>query len=77
VYVKDLMQFVVRSAAETASVLAAGRRNRSVGATLMNQDSSRSHSIFTITVEATERAADGGGGGGGSGGGHIRVRARE
>lgn len=30
-----------------------GRKNRSVGATLMNQDSSRSHSIFTITVECT------------------------
>lgn len=28
-----------------------GKKNRSVGATLMNQDSSRSHSIFTIVVE--------------------------
>lgn len=32
-----------------------GKKNRVVGATLMNQDSSRSHSIFTITIEATER----------------------
>ena len=30
-----------------------GKKSRSVGATLMNQDSSRSHSIFTITVEAS------------------------
>ena len=28
-----------------------GKKNRSTGATLMNQDSSRSHSIFCITVE--------------------------
>lgn len=32
-----------------------GKKNRSVGSTLMNQDSSRSHSIFTITVECTEK----------------------
>lgn len=35
--------------------LQVGRKNRSVGATLMNQDSSRSHSIFTVTVETMER----------------------
>ncbi|WIA28846.1 hypothetical protein OEZ86_011372 [Tetradesmus obliquus] len=55
VYVKDLMQFVVKSVAEIGSVLQVGKKNRVVGATLMNQDSSRSHSIFTITIEATER----------------------
>ena len=33
-----------------------GTRNRTVGATLMNQDSSRSHSVFTITVEAADAA---------------------
>lgn len=37
----------------------AGKKNRTVGATLMNQDSSRSHSVFTITVEAAEMAAEG------------------
>ena len=31
-----------------------GRENRSVGATAMNQDSSRSHSLFQITVETVE-----------------------
>jgi kinesin family member 3B len=30
-----------------------GNACRSTGATLMNQDSSRSHSIFTITIECT------------------------
>lgn len=36
-------------------MLQVGKKNRVVGATLMNQDSSRSHSIFSITIEATER----------------------
>jgi hypothetical protein len=35
--------------------LQTGKKNRSVGATAMNQDSSRSHSIFTITIEMTEK----------------------
>jgi hypothetical protein len=37
-----------------AATLQVGKKNRVVGATLMNQDSSRSHSIFTITIEATD-----------------------
>ena len=36
-------------------LLQVGKKNRSVGATLMNQDSSRSHSIFTITVERLQQ----------------------
>ncbi len=35
--------------------LQVGKKSRSVAATLMNQDSSRSHSIFTITVETSAR----------------------
>lgn len=38
-----------------AVTLQVGKKNRVVGATLMNQDSSRSHSVFTITIEATDR----------------------
>jgi hypothetical protein len=38
------------------SGLQVGKKNRMVGATAMNADSSRSHSIFTITVEAVRRA---------------------
>ncbi|BDA47346.1 probable Kinesin-like protein KIF17 at N-terminal half [Coccomyxa sp. Obi] len=56
VYVKGLTAIIVKSAAEIEKVLEVGKRNRSVGATLMNQDSSRSHSIFTITVEMLEGA---------------------
>ena len=54
VYVKDLTTFVVKSVAEIRKVLEVGKKNRSVGATLMNADSSRSHSIFTVTVETSE-----------------------
>lgn len=54
VYVKDLNTFVVRNVQEIDHVMNVGQKNRTVGATLMNQDSSRSHSIFTITVETSE-----------------------
>eukprot|EP00898_Chlorokybus_atmophyticus_P006255 jgi/Chlat1/6630/Chrsp482S00879 len=58
VYVKDLTSFVVKGVAEIRNVLQVGKKNRTVGATLMNQDSSRSHSIFTITIESSDRSSD-------------------
>ena len=66
VYVKDLTQFVVKGEPEIRNVLMVGKKNRTVGATLMNQDSSRSHSIFTVTIEICEhmRMADVNGAGG-------------
>merc|ERR1712223_651667 len=36
-----------------------GNTNRSIGATQMNAHSSRSHAIFTITVECSEKGPDG------------------
>jgi hypothetical protein len=54
VYVKDLTQFTVKNASEIDHVMQAGKKNRSVGATLMNATSSRSHSIFTIVVECAQ-----------------------
>eukprot|EP00921_Rhytidocystis_pertsovi_P006888 GHVQ01011628.1.p1 GENE.GHVQ01011628.1~~GHVQ01011628.1.p1 ORF type:complete len:714 (-),score=113.15 GHVQ01011628.1:3424-5565(-) len=59
VYVKGLSTFVVKGVEEMRQVLVSGQRNRSVGATLMNIESSRSHSIFTITVESCEMKTDG------------------
>ncbi|KAI9204425.1 P-loop containing nucleoside triphosphate hydrolase protein [Polychytrium aggregatum] len=54
VYVKDLRTFVVKDVEEMDRLMSFGNKNRSVGATQMNERSSRSHSIFTITVETSE-----------------------
>jgi len=54
VYVKDLTSFIVKSTHEIDQVMQAGKKNRSVGATLMNAGSSRSHAIFTIIVECCD-----------------------
>ncbi|KAJ1065019.1 hypothetical protein K5549_005828 [Capra hircus] len=51
VYVKGLSIHTVRSVAQCERIVEAGCKNRSVGCTLMNKDSSRSHSIFTISIE--------------------------
>jgi len=59
VYVKELTTIVVKHATDLEQVLSAGKRNRVTGSTLMNQTSSRSHAVFTITVETSETSADG------------------
>jgi len=41
----------VQNTAECEALMDRGWKNRSTGATLMNADSSRSHSIFTINIE--------------------------
>ncbi|XP_053545822.1 kinesin-like protein KIF17 [Bombina bombina] len=51
VYVKALSQHTVHSVTECEKIMETGWRNRSVGYTLMNKDSSRSHSIFIINIE--------------------------
>ncbi|KAM4612758.1 kinesin-like protein KIF17 [Polymixia lowei] len=51
VYVRDLSMHTVHSVRECERIMEQGWRNRSVGYTLMNKDSSRSHSIFTIHLE--------------------------
>jgi kinesin family protein 3/17 len=59
VYVKDLSSYVVKSVEEIDNLMTKGNKNRAVGATLMNAESSRSHSIFTITVECCDTGIDG------------------
>lgn len=59
VYVKDLSAYVVNNADDMDKTMTMGNRNRSVGATAMNATSSRSHAIFTITIERSEKGADG------------------
>lgn len=43
-----------RNTQDCEKVMEKGWKNRSVGATLMNADSSRSHSIFTIHLERSD-----------------------
>lgn len=50
VYVKGLGEFYVGSVEEVYHILEKGGQSRSVAATNMNQESSRSHSIFVIEV---------------------------
>ena len=54
VYVRDLTSYVVKTTRECDKLRDFGAKNRHTGATAMNQDSSRSHSIYTITVESCE-----------------------
>ncbi|XP_033029590.1 kinesin-like protein KIF17 isoform X3 [Lacerta agilis] len=51
VYVKGLSLHTVHSIAQCERIMEMGWKNRAVGYTLMNKDSSRSHSIFTINME--------------------------
>lgn len=59
VFVKDLTGYVVHNADELERVMQMGNKNRAVGATAMNTESSRSHAIFSITVESSTLGADG------------------
>lgn len=55
IYVKGLLENVVSSVEEINQVMERGFKNRTVAATLMNQGSSRSHSIFTIKMEMCDK----------------------
>merc|ERR1719238_2401618 len=54
VFVKDLSNLIVKGVSDLRQVMEVGQRNRSVASTLMNNESSRSHSIFTITIESCD-----------------------
>ncbi|KAK0399469.1 hypothetical protein QR680_003065 [Steinernema hermaphroditum] len=54
VYVAGLSMHVCHDVATCEKLMATGFNNRHVGATLMNKDSSRSHSIFTVYIEAMD-----------------------
>ncbi|XP_063836763.1 kinesin-like protein KIF3A [Ostrinia nubilalis] len=59
VFVKDLTGYVVHNADELEKIMAVGNKNRHIGATAMNTESSRSHAIFSITVESSKKGNDG------------------
>lgn len=58
-YVKELSSFMIQSVKELLEKLEQGRQSRHVAETNMNKESSRSHCIFSVTVEASEIKSDG------------------
>ncbi|CAI6345648.1 unnamed protein product [Macrosiphum euphorbiae] len=58
VYVHELSHHAVQDVTECQKLMEQGWRNRATGATMMNADSSRSHSIFTISVEMMSTSQD-------------------
>ena len=61
VFVKDLSSAICKNAAEIQQLMKTGNQNRTIGATNMNEHSSRSHAIFLITIEMTSLGDDSGG----------------
>ena len=53
VWVAGLREVFVSSAEEALRVIEAGDKNRSVAATQMNAESSRSHSVFMLNIAQT------------------------
>lgn len=57
-YVEDLAKLVVRSFTEIEHLMDEGNKARTVAATNMNETSSRSHAVFTITLSQKRRDVD-------------------
>jgi kinesin family member 15 len=60
VYVEGCTERVVSSVDDAYQVLSLGYRSRHVGETAMNRVSSRSHAIFQLTLDKTQRLCQGG-----------------
>ncbi len=56
VQVQNLTWHQCTSVSDCERLMDKGNKNRATGATLMNKDSSRSHSIFTILTEMCTRS---------------------
>ena len=59
VYVQGLSERQVLNVDDVLDLIQAGSKNRSIAATRMNDRSSRSHSVFTATIESRRCLADG------------------
>jgi Kinesin-like protein len=58
VYVKNLQSYICKNVKEIEQVMQNGNFNRTIGATNMNEHSSRSHAIFIITIEMSDVRED-------------------
>lgn len=52
VFIEGITEETTNCAEEAIEILNKGARNRHVGTTQMNSESSRSHSVFTLTIES-------------------------
>ncbi|CAH8572291.1 unnamed protein product [Dicrocoelium dendriticum] len=59
IYVKDLSSVLTKNIGEIQKIMNIGYQNRAVGATNMNEHSSRSHAIFIVTIECCKLGSDG------------------
>jgi len=59
VYVEGQTEVVFDTAEEALATIRRGAEGRKVGATAMNRESSRSHTVFTLTVESRTTDKDG------------------
>ncbi|XP_051135566.1 kinesin-like protein KIN-14N [Andrographis paniculata] len=57
-YVSDLTTFDVRSSREVSYLLERASQSRSVGKTQMNEQSSRSHFVFTLRISGVNQSTD-------------------
>ncbi|XP_042224121.1 kinesin-like protein KIF11-A [Homarus americanus] len=57
--IQGLEEVLVRSKSDVYSVLEKGSTKRQTAATLMNAHSSRSHTVFTVTIHIKENTVDG------------------
>lgn len=55
VYVENLIEEIAESVEDVMEGMRRGKGNRHVGATTVNKESSRSHSVFTLTIESKSK----------------------
>ena len=60
-FVRDLTYINIKDSVDIEKCLNKGNKNRHVGQTSMNDQSSRSHSLFTVYLEIEEKGGDGNG----------------
>lgn len=59
VYVEGLLEETVQSAQDMMEIISRGAKNRHVGSTSMNKESSRSHSVLTTIIETKSMSSGG------------------
>ncbi|XP_067935963.1 kinesin-like protein KIF11-B [Watersipora subatra] len=59
IVIQGLEEVVVRNKLEVYSILKKGSQKRQTASTMMNATSSRSHTVFTVTIHTKENAVDG------------------